>query len=206
MAPKLPPPATPTPLLPQWRAFLLCGNFSSFTAPSQRGRSPPYSFGSAFYFFFCPTQVYAECLSFWEIWGLLPAFSRCSVRVVPHVDVFLMYLSGGRWSPHLARPPSWRSTPLCYFLYQVFCKLIYLAAINFPTVLVYYVLSLILIFVNWTSKFKSFTSFFIFSFPRLKVWSELAFYFQEHIFFASVNKNVMIETIIQEQLQPRGCF
>ena len=28
--------------------------------------------------------------------GLLPAFSRCSVGVVPHVDVFLMYLWGGR--------------------------------------------------------------------------------------------------------------
>ena len=26
--------------------------------------------------------------TFWEVWGLLPAFSRCSVRVVPHVDVF----------------------------------------------------------------------------------------------------------------------
>ena len=46
---------------------------------------------------------------FWEVWGLLPAFSRCSVGVVPHVDVFLMYLWGGRWSPHLTPPPSWRS-------------------------------------------------------------------------------------------------
>ena len=46
---------------------------------------------------------------FWEVWGLLPAFSRCSVGVVPHVDVFLMYLWGGRWSPCLTPLPSWRS-------------------------------------------------------------------------------------------------
>ena len=46
---------------------------------------------------------------FWEVWGLLPAFSRCSVGVVPHVDVFLMYLWGGRWSPRLTPLPSWRS-------------------------------------------------------------------------------------------------
>ena len=32
-----------------------------------------------------------------------------SVGVVPHVDVFLMYLWGGRWSPRLTPPPSWRS-------------------------------------------------------------------------------------------------
>ena len=46
----------------------------------------------------------------WEVWGLLPAFSRCSVGVVPHADVFLMYLWGRRWSPHLTPPPSWRSS------------------------------------------------------------------------------------------------
>ena len=48
---------------------------------------------------------------FWEVWGLLPAFGRCSVGVVPHVDVILMYLWGGRWSAHLTPPPSWRSSP-----------------------------------------------------------------------------------------------
>ena len=46
---------------------------------------------------------------FWEVWGLLPAFSRCCVGVVPHVDVFLMYLWGGKWSPRLTPPPSWKS-------------------------------------------------------------------------------------------------
>ena len=107
MAPKLPHFATRS--LRQWRGFLVCGNFSSFTAPSQRCRSHPYSFVSVFSFFFCPTQVYGEFLAFWEVWGLLPAFSRCSVGVVPHVDVFLMYLWGGRWSPYLTPPPSWRS-------------------------------------------------------------------------------------------------
>ena len=98
----------PTPHFHQWRASLVCGNFSSFTAPSQRCRSRPYSFVSVFSFFFCPTQVCGEFLAFWEVWGLLPAFSRCSVGGVPHVDVFLMYLWGGRWSPCLAPLPSWR--------------------------------------------------------------------------------------------------
>ena len=100
-----------TPCLHQWRGFLVCGNFPSFTAPSQRCRSCPYSFVSVFSFFFGPTQVCGEFLAFWEVWGLLPVFSRCSVGVVPHVDVFLVYLWGGRWSPRLTPPPSWRSLP-----------------------------------------------------------------------------------------------
>ena len=98
-----------TPRLRQWRGFLVCGNFSSFSVPSQGCRSHPYSFVSVFSFFFCPTQVCGEFLAFGEVWGLLPAFSRCSVGVVPHVDVFLMYLWGGGWSPHLTPLTSWRS-------------------------------------------------------------------------------------------------
>ena len=103
----------PTPHLHQWRGFLVCGNFSSFTAPSQRCRSHPYSFVC---FFFCPTEVHGDFLAFWEVWSLLPVFSRCSVAVVPHVGIFLMYLWGGRWTPCLTPPPSWRSPPfLCLF-------------------------------------------------------------------------------------------
>ena len=45
-----------------------------------------------------------------EVWGLLSVFGSCSVGVVPHVDVFLMYLWGGRWSPRVTPPPSWRSS------------------------------------------------------------------------------------------------
>ena len=107
MALKLPPSATCS-LRPR-RGSLVCGYVSSFTAPSPRSRSCPYSFVSDFSFFFCPTRVRGEFLAFWEVWGLLPAFSRCSVWVVPHVDVFLMYSCGGRWSPRLTPPPSWRS-------------------------------------------------------------------------------------------------
>ena len=115
VAPKLPPAY---PHLCQWRGFLVCGNLSSFTAPSQRGRSCPYSFVSVFSFFFCPTQVRGVFLVFWEVWGLLPAFSRCSVGVVPHVDVFLMYLWGGRWSPRLTLLPSWRSPSRLIFKWK----------------------------------------------------------------------------------------
>ena len=50
-------------------------------------------------------QVRLWFLAFWEVCGLLAAFSRCSVGVVPHVDVFSVYLWGGRWSPHLTSPP-----------------------------------------------------------------------------------------------------
>ena len=103
----------PSPCLHQWRCFLVCGNFSSSTAPSQRCLSHPYSFVFVFSFFFCLIQVRGGFLAFWEVWGLLPVFIRCSVGVVPHVDVFVIYLWGGRWSPRLT-PPSWRS-PTCIF-------------------------------------------------------------------------------------------
>ena len=116
VAPKL-PPSTTCSLRPR-RGFLVCGNFSSFTAPSQRCRSHPYSFVSVFSFFFCPTQVCGDILASWEVWGLLSAFSRCSVWVVQHVDVFLMYLWRGRWSPRLTPLPAWKSSH--YFLMSSF--------------------------------------------------------------------------------------
>ena len=59
------------------------------------------------------SQVCGQFLAFWEVWGLLPAFSRCSVGVVAHVVLFLMYSWGGRWSPSLTPPPSWRSSCYC---------------------------------------------------------------------------------------------
>ena len=45
---------------------------------------------------------------FWEVWAFLPAFSRCSAAVVPHVDVFLIYLWWGSSSPHLTLLPPWQ--------------------------------------------------------------------------------------------------
>ena len=62
---KLPPSATCS-LCPR-RAFLVCGNLSSFRAPSHWCRSHPYSFVSVFSFFFCPTQVCGEFLAFWGV-------------------------------------------------------------------------------------------------------------------------------------------
>ena len=87
------------------KGLLVCGNLSSFTAPSHWCRSRPYSFVSVFSFFFCPTLVPGEFLAFWEVWVLLPALSGCSIGAVPRVDVFLMYLWEGRWSPRLTLPP-----------------------------------------------------------------------------------------------------
>ena len=65
-----------------------------FTIPSQRLRACPDSF-LYFFFFFCLMQL-RDFLTVLQVLGLLPAFSRCSVRIIPHVDVFLMYLWGGR--------------------------------------------------------------------------------------------------------------
>ena len=104
MTPNLPPSATRS--LHLQRGFLVCGNLSSFTAPSHWYRSRPYSFVSVISFFFCPTQVCGEFLAFWEVWRLLPVFNGCSVGAVPRVDVCLMYLWEGRWSPRLTLPPS----------------------------------------------------------------------------------------------------
>ena len=56
------------------------------------------------------SQVHGDFLAFWEVWGLLPVFSRYSVGVAPHVDVFLMYSCGEKWSPLLTPLPSWRSS------------------------------------------------------------------------------------------------
>ena len=65
MAPKF-PPSTTCSLRPQ-RCFLVCGNLSSFTAPSHWCRPRPYSFVSVISFFFCPTQVCGEFLAFWDV-------------------------------------------------------------------------------------------------------------------------------------------
>ena len=106
MAPKLPPrhpPSLPVKGLPRvWKLFLLHSSHSVVQVP--------FLF-FCLCFFFWPTQVHGEFLVFWEVWSLLPAFSRCSVGVVPHVDVVLMYLCVGRWSPCLTPLPSWRSVP-----------------------------------------------------------------------------------------------
>ena len=45
-------------------------------------------------FFFCLTQLHGDFLALLEVWGPLSAFSRCSVRIIPHVDAFLTYLWG----------------------------------------------------------------------------------------------------------------
>ena len=101
------PPTTPS--LYQWRGFLVCGNFSSFTDPSQRYRSCHYSFVSVFCFFLLPYP------GTWGVSCILGSLrSSASIQYVfcrsfPHVDAFLMYLWGGRWSPRFTSQPSWRS-------------------------------------------------------------------------------------------------
>ena len=97
------PQSPPVKGLPSvWKPFLLHSSLPLVQVLS-------LFFCLCFSIFFCPTQVHGDFLSFWEVWGLLPAFSRCSVGVVPHVDVFLMCLWGGRCSPRLTLLPSWSS-------------------------------------------------------------------------------------------------
>ena len=85
-----------------WKPFLLHSSLPLV-------RVPYLFFCLCFFFFLLPYQLHGEFLAFWEVWGLLPAFSRCSVGVFPHVDVFLICLWGGRRSLLLTPPSSWRS-------------------------------------------------------------------------------------------------
>ena len=94
-----------------------------------QGNPHPYSFVPAFSFFFCPTQVCGEFLAFWEVWGLLPVFSMCSAGVVPHVDIFLMYLWEGSLSSRLTPLPSWRSS----LVILLFCFLFLFFAVLYFT-------------------------------------------------------------------------
>ena len=64
---------------------------------------------SVFFFFFLfllPYSAMWRLACLFEVWGFQPAFSRYSIGVVPHADVFLMYLWEERWSPYLTPSPS----------------------------------------------------------------------------------------------------
>ena len=54
------------------------------------------------FFLFHPSKVHGHFLALLEVWGLLPAFGRCSVRTVLHVD-FSLSLGTFVWEgePHI---------------------------------------------------------------------------------------------------------
>ena len=68
--------------------------FSRWSVRTVVGRddSTAYYFLASFLFFFCPAWLCGGYLGLPEVWGLLPVFSRCSVWIIPLVDVFLMNL------------------------------------------------------------------------------------------------------------------
>ena len=69
----------PPPLLScQWRGFLVCGNFSSFTAPSQRCRSCPFLLSLFFLFSFALPRYVGSFLPF----GKSEVFCQRSVGVL----------------------------------------------------------------------------------------------------------------------------
>ena len=78
-------------------------------SPLPGGQVPFWFLSLSFFsFFICPTQLCGDFLAFLEVWGLLPAFSKCSVRIVPHVDVF--WCIYGRRCVTCPTPlPSWSS-------------------------------------------------------------------------------------------------
>ena len=76
-----------------WGGLPGCRNISSFTTSSQGAGPVPDSVLTFFFsLFFCPTWLNGDFLVLPKVWGLLPGFSRDSVRIVIHVDTFLMYL------------------------------------------------------------------------------------------------------------------
>ena len=66
-------PTPPSPCLCQQRGFLVCGNVSSFTAPSQWCRSHPSSFVSVFSFFFLINLFIYVFIYFWLHWVFVAA-------------------------------------------------------------------------------------------------------------------------------------
>ena len=82
----------------------------------------PFSFFSLF-FSFCFAQLHGGFLPFLNVWGLLPAFSRCSVRIVLHVGFcffFLMYF-WEKVSPYPISPPSlfWVPVAVYWVLFKI---------------------------------------------------------------------------------------
>lgn len=95
--------------VPAHEGFQVCRNFSSFIVPSQRHRShlDPLSL----FLFLLPYLFCGDKLSLLKVRRLLPAINWCSVRGVPHADVFLTYLWEARWYSCLTTLSSWRSSP-----------------------------------------------------------------------------------------------
>ena len=87
------------------KLFLLHGSLPEAQVPALK------SFVSLFSYIFCPTSFRGDWLVFLAVWILLPAFRRCSVRTVSHVDD----LWGGGWFPPLTPLPSWKSSSSSYF-------------------------------------------------------------------------------------------
>lgn len=80
-----------------WRGFPEWGNISSLTAPSQGHMSHP-----SYIFLLSYPAIFPTALVVWD----LPAFSRYSVRTVPHVDCFRC-ICGRRRLPYPSGPSSW---------------------------------------------------------------------------------------------------
>ena len=92
---------------PELHPILTREGVSKYGGTSLPSQLPPRCTGptpislSSFPYFFCPNLLCGDELAFLEVWGLLPAFSRCPMEVITYANVYLMYLWGRRWSPCL---------------------------------------------------------------------------------------------------------
>lgn len=95
------------PLCPRW--FPHCEGASLGAGISPHLQLPTKGVGPFTFpllFFFHSIGCMGILLVLLGVQGLLLVFSSCSVRIVPSVDVFLMYCKE-RWILHPLIPPSW---------------------------------------------------------------------------------------------------
>ena len=84
-------------------------------------------FVSLFSYCLFPNTLCAVWFAFFELWGLLQVFSRCSVGDIPHADAFLMYF-GEKWCSCLTSPSSTPPEPtiIIPLLFAPPCKWIWI--------------------------------------------------------------------------------
>ena len=102
-----------TPLWgPKVPSILICeAKFPPIHLPPFRASPAPIPLSPLFFLFLFPNLFTWRLLTLLEVWGLLPAFSKCYVGAASCADVFLMYLWAASWSPCLTPSPSWKDLP-----------------------------------------------------------------------------------------------
>ena len=101
--------------------WFLCRTFCIMLNKSGKSGHPCLLFSLLFSVFSFVLSSYVEIFLF-LVWGLLPVFRSFSVRIIPHVDVLLMYLLV-RWASCPTAPLSWLSQKFYFICLKVFSNL-----------------------------------------------------------------------------------